>query len=277
MGTTFLLVAASDDEHLLADAVAQIAELESRWSRFLVDSEISVLNRAQGAPVIVSSDTFHVIQAAVDGAIQTEGRFDPTVHDSMVALGYDRTFDDIRGSHDGMANGDAVPAPGVAGIELDESLLAVRLPRGVAIDLGGIGKGAAADLVSDSVMTRGAAGIAVSIGGDVRVRGDSPSGSGWRFEGDTSTLPMPALRDGGVCTSSVRRRRWRTRVGAVHHVVDPRTGESTSGAIESVTVIGASALQAEVLTKAAMVADYGAPALLERFGVASHISWRNAS
>lgn len=274
MGTSYLLVVRESDEHVLDAAVAAIADLERRWSRFVDDSEISVLNRTPGVPVIVSPDTFRVIRAAIDGAIATDGRFDPTVHDSMRALGYDRSFADITAA---VPEGCPVPAPGVGGIRLDAALHTITLPPGVGIDLGGIGKGSAADLVSGLVMQAGAAGVAVSIGGDVRVRGESPSGRGWTFTADSGDLDLPTIDDGGVCTSTTRRRRWATRQGAVHHVLDPRTGAPTDNTVESVTVLAASAQQAEVLTKAAMVAGHDAEALLASFGVPGIVRHRTAA
>ncbi len=270
MGTSYRLVARLSDGPLLDDAEAAIADYERRWSRFLVDSEITTLNRSPGRPVIVSPDTFALIRAAVDGAVQTQGRFDPTVHDAMVALGYDRTFPDL----DPTMAGAPVPAPGVSGILLDPALHAVTLPPGVRLDLGGIGKGTAADLVSAQVMARGAAGVAVSIGGDLRVRGESPSGGGWTFHGDDGDVDFPTAIDAGVCTSTTRRRRWTTAAGEVHHVVDPATGRSTDDGIETITVMGATAQQAEVLTKAAMVAGDEAEAFLEHFGVRFRIHRR---
>lgn len=277
MGTTTLLVVHHEDAHLLDEAEAHIADLERRWSRFLADSEISVLNRAAGAPVIVRPDTFSLIMAAVDGARATDGRFDPTVHDAVVALGYDRSFDEISGQDERSAGGSVPqPAPGAEGIDLDEALLAVRLPVGVRLDLGGIGKGTAADLVSGWAMGRGARGIAVSIGGDVRVRGTAPAGGGWAFTHGIDDLDLPTLGDGGVCTSSTARRRWSTPTGPVHHLVDPNTGRCTGDGIESITVVAGTAQQAEVLTKAAMVAGDDAEGFLSSFGVAHAIRRRGA-
>lgn len=276
MGTSLLVVVHHDDEALIDGAVAHIHELERRWSRFLPDSEISVLNRNPNRPVVVSADTFQVIQAAVDGATATEGRFDPSVHDALVASGYDRTFDDIDAAQPAVAH-KPCPAPGITGIVLDEALNAITLPAGVRLDLGGIGKGTAADLVTGRLLDRGARGAAVSIGGDLRVRGDSPHHRGWVVSYDGVPLDIEPLRDAGVCTSTVAQRRWATETGEVHHLVDPRTGRQTAGEIDSVTVVGATAQQAEVLTKAAMVAGNDAPMLLEQHRVTAFIRWSSAA
>lgn len=274
MGSDYLVVVHERDAGLVADVRVELAGLEQRWSRFLADSEISVLNRAEGRPVIVSPETFAVVADAVEGSRATQGRFDPTVHDALVGLGYDRTFEQIADiDRIEAAAGTPTAAPGVAAIRLDEQLNAITLPRGVRLDLGGIGKGAAADLLCDRLIERGARGAAVSIGGDTRVRGESPSGGTWRATHEGEPLDLPPLVDGGICTSAITKRRWQVGGATRHHLVDPRSGESLDPTIDSVTVVGATAAQAEVLAKAAMVAGRAAPALLAGFGVAAVIRW----
>src|SRR5439155_1850231 len=108
-------------------------------------------------------------------------RYDTTVLNALAAAGYDRDFDAVA------REGDAVPpsstaAPGCGAIELDDLVSAVRLPRGVALDLGGIGKGAAADQVATELLDAavpGVLGVLVNLGGDLRARGDAPSPHGW--------------------------------------------------------------------------------------------------
>lgn len=241
-----------------ADALIELAAhelhvMERRWSRFLPDSELSRLNAAAGKPVILSADTFCVIKAAVDAWKHTEGRFDPTIHDALCAVGYDRTFSDVT-DVPGRA-GHADPAPGCARIELDDDLHEVRLPHDVRLDLGGIAKGAAADLVVQRVLEAGADGACINIGGDIRVEGTAPTDAGWIIEiafGDELRRRV-ALGGGAVCTSTRTKRRWMTADGERHHLIDPRAGRSTVG-LRWVSVIAARATQAEVLTKAVFVA-----------------------
>lgn len=272
MGTTYTVVVHVDDTTLIPQAERLLIALEQRWSRFLPDSEISILNRAGGRPVIVSPETVDVVRAAIDGCRATNGRFDPTVHDAMVAAGYDRTFDDLatadvidmvtRATND-------VVAPGIDGIDIDDDLHAITMPPGTRIDLGGIGKGTAADLAAVALVGLGARGAAVSVGGDVRVIGDSPTGGGWRPEFLGEPLDLPMLIEGGICTSTGDRRRWHTPEGVRHHLLDPANGQSLDNDIASVTVVAATAQQAEILTKAAMVAGEDAESLLASFGVAA--------
>ncbi len=96
---------------------------------------------------------------------------------ALVAAGYDRDFATLDAGpaaapdKPGAAGGhDAGPAPGCRGIVIDPIVGAVTLPSGVELDLGGIGKGLAADLVVDELLAAGAAGACVNVGGDLRAR-----------------------------------------------------------------------------------------------------------
>jgi FAD:protein FMN transferase len=250
-----------------AGAWAHIEALEGRWSRFRPDSEISVLNRHSGAPVVVSTDTFALITRAIAAWQLTEGYFDPTVGAALVALGYDRDFTEVtRPSLSVHTTGDAGPAPGPAGIELDPERSTVMLPAGVSFDPGGIGKGLAADLVVEALIDAGAVGALVNLGGDLRAAGNPPDAGGWPV-----TLPDPlrpghelarfVLPHGAVATSSRLRRRWRTTVGPAHHLIDPATGRPATGDTLAATVVADRAWRAETLAKALVL---GGPDALDR-------------
>ena len=79
-------------------ALARVREefdrLERVFSRFRRDSELSRLNAA-GA-IEASDDLLAVVKLALAARERTNGRFDPTLHDALVAAGYDRTFADLE-------------------------------------------------------------------------------------------------------------------------------------------------------------------------------------
>jgi thiamine biosynthesis lipoprotein len=236
--------------------MTRIAELEQRWSRFLPDSDISRLNRAEGAPLEVSPDTVAAVRAACAAWVVTGGKYDPTVHDSLLRLGYDDTIDVVR-QRGGGSPAIPLPSPGCEGVELDENAGVVRLPAGVRLDLGGIGKGLAADLVVAGLLARGAAGALVSVGGDLRVAGTAPDGVAWHIDVEDprtdQRLTSIDLLDGAVATSTTLRRRWRTGQRPHHHLLAPATGESTGAGVVGVTVVADTAAWADALSKVPFV------------------------
>lgn len=250
MGTD-VLIAADVGRSVLRAAESTVRRLERRWSRFLEDSTLSRLNAAAG-PAVVDDDTYVAVDLAVQAWRWTGGLFDPTVLDAVVAAGYDRSF------RPGFARrGIAEPSPGCGGIVLDPSLRSIRLPDGVRLDLGGLGKGLAADLTVAGLARAGATSALVDVGGDVAVVGEADIEVEDPFGGPH--LASFVLVGGGIATSSTQRRRWADG----HHLIDPRTGAPTESGVVAATVVAGSAAWAEVLAKVAVVAgvDRAAPLL----------------
>ncbi len=270
MGTSCRTWVVAPDPEPIALAVEEaVADLEGRWSRFLPASDVSRLNAGEGGAIRVAPETADLVDLAQRWWRATGGRFDPTVLPALVALGYDR---DRATGHGSIGRGD--PAPGCAAIEVDRDAGTVRLPAGVRIDLGGIGKGRAVDLLADRL--HDVPGVLVDLGGDLRVWGTPPSnGSGWPVAvedlRDCTTLAVLGLTEGAVATSSTLRRRWADGTRTAHHLVDPRSGAPVAGEVVSVTVVAGIAVAAEVLAKAAIVAGTvsGARELIEAHGVAA--------
>jgi thiamine biosynthesis lipoprotein len=279
MGTrAHVIVTASDldlAELLAGAAVARLRTLEALWSRFLSDSEISILNRAGGAPVALSSDTIVLVERSLEAWHRTGGAFDPTVLPALVAAGYDRDFRELDASEPPSAHPTAA-APGCAGIVVNGRH--VTLPGGVQIDGGGIGKGLAADLVVDLVMSAGATGACVNVGGDLRVAGSAPGRDPWSVTVEHPLggrdLGTIRLHDEALVSSSRTRRTWGARDERRHHLIDPASGRPAWTGLAGVTVLADEAWWAEALATAlylagpddagALVAHHGVSALLVR-------------
>jgi thiamine biosynthesis lipoprotein len=256
MGSTCELTIVGGTDCHVNQARRRIDELESLWSRFREDSEISRLNQRSGWATALTDDSYLLVDHAVAGWWWTGGRYDPTVLHAVEAAGYDRSFELVQARTPAILP--SVPAPGCAGVLLDPYLQAVTFPAGVGFDPGGIGKGLATDLVADLLLAEGAAGVCVCLGGDGRVAGEPPDG-GWRvgvanpYQAD-ELLTVVRLGNHGIATSSRMIRRWASAGTVRHHLIDPRTGRPTDNGLDSVTVIAGDAWVAEILTKAAFVA-----------------------
>lgn len=255
MGTQVHIVATDLGESELELARDRIDDLERRWSRFIASSELNAVNRSAGRPVIVSEETFDLIARSVLASRLTDGKFDPSVERAMVANGYDCDFDHLTG----VVNSRILcPAPGIEGIDLIPAIGAVSLPIGTTLDFGGIGKGLAADLVAGLLIDLGAEGAMVNMGGDLRAIGQASDAQGWvisvpdPFDQHRELLRF-AMPEGAVATSSQMLRRWATKNGEAHHLIDPSTGAPLNTDVALVTVIAAEAWWAEVLTKSLFI------------------------
>jgi thiamine biosynthesis lipoprotein len=258
MGSEAHVVVVGDDAAEILDLAREDVEaLEARWSRFRDDSEVSRLNAAAGAPVVVSEETLLLVRRAIAGWRVTGGRYDPTVLGAMLRAGYDRDLPARRAAPHEPVSPSTLHS-GCAEIVLDEPTRLVWMPVDVGFDPGGIGKGLAADLVAARALARGARGVSVNLGGDVRVSGPAPGGEAWRIDvldpWDSEPMARVVVRDGAVATSSRTRRVWTSGGEVHHHLVDPGSGGDAASGLAQVTVVAAEGWRAEVLAKGAFVA-----------------------
>ena len=255
MGTDVTVIVVGSDSHATA-ALQRLNQLESRWSRFLPDSEVSLLNSAAGQPITVSDDTVTLMLRSRDVWRISAGFVDCTELAAVVDAGYDRPFDQIPWERPRELH---VTRPlnlnGPDDIIFDGS--SVTLPPGTGFDPGGIGKGLAADIVSGEVMAAGADGVCINLGGDIRVRGTGPAGAGWTIAIEhphrSEPLTRIGLSDGAVASSTTLRRRWMIGGELRHHLIDPRTGRPATSGFNYVSAIASEGWRAEALAKAVLI------------------------
>jgi thiamine biosynthesis lipoprotein len=227
----------------MTEAERDVRRLETIFSRFDPDSELSELNRRGTLPV--GPELLEVVDLALAARERTSGRFDPTVHDALVAAGYDRTFDEVS-AHD-LGRGDPGASSNLrcgGSVRVDRETRSIQLDPGVHLDLGGIAKGYAVDRAADVLGDLGP--CLVDAGGDIAARG-----GGWPIGLDIGdgTLTLE-LGDGAVATSGRDRRRWTRGTEELHHIIDPATGVPAAGDLLRVTAVAATATDAEVRAKA---------------------------
>jgi thiamine biosynthesis lipoprotein len=252
MGTTVTMLGPADDP-AFEDAARQVQDRftaeEQRFSRFRADSELSRVNARAGTPTRVSAPFAALTRLALNGAAATGGRFDPTVHDALVAAGYDRDFDELIAGARGALHA-ATPCGRWAEAEVDDRTL--TLPAGIHLDLGGIAKGWTADRAAEDAIAAGLPWVVVNAGGDLRIAGAAPSLEVGVEDPEAPRQEMLRLRlgSGGVATSSIAKRTW---APGVHHVIDPSTGRPAETELLQATVWAEDATHAEIYATDALL------------------------
>lgn len=245
----------------LARVKRTVATFDLACSSFREDSELALLNHSPGEDVVVSRLLFDTVREAVHAARLTGGAVDPTVGRALVAHRINPQLDEwsIR----------IEPVPGHTVIRMDQASYSIRLPAGVQLDLGATAKALAADIAAAAASAAAGCGVLVGLCGDIAVAGAVPEG-GWRIrvtddhrDGDAPGQTV-TIEHGGLATSSVTVRRSGIGAGAVHHVIDPRTGCPAAGPWRTVSVSADSCLDANTASTAAIVFGTGALDWLER-------------
>ena len=261
MGTFANITAvAEDDETIKAGIEAafdKLVEVDEMMSDYKDDSELSAVNRdAFAKPVKVSDELFAVLKASVDYSRKTQGAFDITVG-PVVELWRRAGKDGTKPGEKELA--EAKARVGYEKLILDEKNKTVSFAvEGMKLDLGGIAKGYAIDLAIEEMKKAHAAGGLVDVGGDIRCFGASPKFNNiWRVgledpSGASRYLFVLKLSDTGIATSGDYRRFVMVDDKRYSHIIDPATTANV-GELTSVTVIAATAMDADALATAVSV------------------------
>jgi thiamine biosynthesis lipoprotein len=265
----------------------ELDAIDAAASRFRADSELSRLNAmpGPGSRTLSAGPLFaQAVRLAIHAADVTDGAVDPTLGFELVALGYDRDWQELI----------AVPsaAPVSDGgeivvyrsrrsrwqeIEVTGDPARVALPAGVQLDLGATAKALAADRAAKAAYEAGARGALVALGGDIATHGTPPTG-GWAIhvtddhrDGPDAPGQTITIQSGGVATSSIVTRRWRRGERTMHHVLDPRSGEPVRGPWRTVSVAAATCAEANIASTGALVLGRDAPAWLADQGLPARL------
>jgi thiamine biosynthesis lipoprotein len=261
MNSDIVLAASGADQEQIKRGFSLAREFihvsEQRFTRFTQTSELAELNRSAGCWFQVSPEMFQVLQAALFLVEQTNGLFEPAILPALQQAGYDRSLEEIKDASHRTGAVRVIELQDFRTVELDHARLAVRLPDGMQIDLGGIAKGWIAEQAARR-LAEYAHACAVSAGGDmflVNLPQDEPD---WVIGLEDPLHPEQDLAilhllPGAVATSSVTKRKWRYNGHNQHHLIDPRTGQPAITEWLSVTVWAAGAMDAEVYAKALLI------------------------
>ncbi|MGE4357638.1 MAG: FAD:protein FMN transferase [Candidatus Omnitrophota bacterium] len=254
----------------LEKAFNEIRNLEKILSFFHPESEVTLINRAQGKPVKVRKETFEVVKKAKEISQKTDGAFDITVAPLLEIWGfYDR---EKRVSPSSELVKKTLSSIGEDKIILSEDKGTITLNNpATKIDLGGIAKGYIVDRAIISLQNDGIKNALVNIGGDIFVLGEKNFRNPWQVgiqdpEDKEKIILTLRLKNKAIATSG-QYENFRGFSGKkLGHIIDPRTGYPVENEILSVTVVASDCLTADALATAIFVlGKEKAPALLKEF------------
>ncbi len=242
-------------------AIDELRSVETCLTRFRPESDVGRANLARpGDATPVSSETAVALEAALEWARVTEGRFDPCLARAIVLW-------DV-GARDVPPPPEAVRR--FAGRRLYRDLELGRDGGGgwelrlhhpdAGIDLGGIGKGVGVDRAVQVLRAHGVSDGLVNLGGDLYALGRSEDGDPWKIGLRSPDRPSAIavtldVSDGAVATSGDYVQYFEHRGRRYHHLLDPVTGEPGASAWRSVTVTAATCTSADAAATALFGCD----------------------
>lgn len=265
MGTQWQVQLVADGEGelegLATDIEALLRELDlDVFSTWAAESELSRLNRATSEqPLPASPAMLQVLQSALRIHAESDGAFDPSVGALVNLWGFGPV--QITQSPGPEAIAEARSRLGASELQLDLAAGTVSKPADLQLDLSGIAKGYAVDRIAELLQSRGFGSFIVEIGGELRVQGLRPDDSAWTI---AIEQPEPELRavqalfdtkgEPLALAGSGDYRNYRIVDGVRQsHEIDPLRGIPVQHGLAAVTVLAATAMEADAWATALMV------------------------
>jgi FAD:protein FMN transferase len=244
---------------------AEAWRIERKYSRYRDDSVVSWIHAQPGTTILLDEETGSLLDFAQQCFELSEGSFD-------ITSGILRRVWKFDGS-ERIPSTDAVAAllPLIGFNKLTWRMPSLRLPAGMELDFGGLGKEYAVDRAYDLLMANCPFPFLVNFGGDLRASRPLPHGP-WKVaierpDTDGSAALLLDVEYGALATSGDAHRFLLKDGVRYSHILDPRTGWPVTGAPRSVTVAASSCVEAGLLSTLAMLRGPRAREFLEQQAV----------
>jgi len=230
MGTLVSITAVAPSDEVARVAINagfhEIKRLEQLLSTWRSDSELSQVNQAAGRhPVKVSQETLELVRRSLELARLTDGGFN-------IAVGPAVEMWSVTERQHVPSEAELQQLKLVVdwkSIQVDEVTKTIYLLRaGMRIDVGGIGKGYAADRAVEELKKAGVSGGVVALSGDIKTFGSLPGTDGFpvgikhpRREG--ALLATLELKNEAISTAGDYERFFERDGVRYHHILDPQS------------------------------------------------------
>ena len=240
---------------------SRLGEIETRMSVNLPGADIARVNAAAGTgPVQVHDDVFAVIERALYFAEMSGGAFDPTVEPlvSLWGIGGDNPRLPSQAEIDAV-----LPLINWRDVVLDRQRHSVFLRRpGMALDLGAIAKGYAADEAEMILRKARIKQAIIDLGGNVLTYGQKKDKSPWRvglqnpLQDRGAYVGIVEGRAQTVVTSGIYERYFEADGIRYHHIFSPFDGYPVRNGLTSVSIITGNSMDADALSTSVFVMGY---------------------
>ena len=242
-------------ESVYREVFALLENLDGQLNVYSEESVVAELNRnAGGRPYQVTDDVYFVVKHGVAYSQLSEGAFDITIGPVVRLWGLAGESPRVPASAELETALEAVDFQKV--ILLEQGKRIILEDPGMAIDLGGIAIGYAADRAAELITRKGRNHGLLNFGGGVVAIGDRPDGSSWRVaiqhpeRTRGNSVGLIEVVDRSVVTTGKYERYFDEGGVRYHHILDTKTGYPVENGVVSVSIITDSSMKADALSTA---------------------------
>ena len=265
MDTVMNITVYDDNKKAALSAENEVLRLDKLLSISSEAGDIAAINKnCRGE---ISNETAELIRCALEIYENTDGVFDVTLQPLTKLWGF---YSDEYHVPTENELAECISYTGSDRILLEGNMLQIN--SGMGLDLGGIAKGYASDIVADVLREKGVESAMISLGGNIYALGFNTNGKPWNIGIQDPVDPngfigVVAVSDMAVVTSGTYQRFFEADGVKYHHILDPKTGKPADSGLCSVTIICESGMVADGLSTALLVMGLDKAALFYELGL----------
>jgi FAD:protein FMN transferase len=254
-------------------ALTEIKRLEAKYSRYKMDSQLSIINRSQNLWCDIDDETSALLDYAQTCYDLSDGLFD-------ITSGVFRQIWDFKNTDLVLPSEPQIKSllKRVGFSKLKRQQNRVFMPNDMELDLGGLVKEYAVDAVASLFLARQLNNCLIDLGGDIRVIGSKSNGEPWAMGISDPDSPQKAiatvkLNNHALTTSGDYQRYAMINGKRYCHIINAKTGWpvgiNNRESNRSVSVIAPQCIIAGSMTSIAMLMEENAQPWLND----SSLSW----
>jgi thiamine biosynthesis lipoprotein len=225
------------------DVFERLREIDDVFSANKQGTAVDEINRSAGiSPVIVGDEVIYVLDRALFFAELSDGNFDPSIGPLVKLWGIGSENPRVP---DAEETERALSFVNWRDVVIDHENKTVFLKtKGMALDLGGIVKGYAADQALEIIKAAGVKGALIDLGGNIIVYGkkagtERPWNIGIQdpYKERGEFIGIIEVKEGALVTSGGYERFFEEDGRRYHHILSTKTGRPIESDLVSVTII----------------------------------------
>lgn len=241
-------------EEAMNEAIQLVNRLDRLFSVTNKESEISKINSSAGKAVLVSKETYELIEESLQYSEDTKGAFDISIYPLVKAWGFTTEAQKVPNDSQRKTAMKKVDFQKIQCLPKQR----IKIDKGMEIDLGAIAKGYLSQKIMELWKQKGVTSAIVSLGGNVQTIGKKPDGSSYQVgitnpEDGTSLFGAISVENKAIVTSGIYQRNFEENGEVYHHIMDAASGMPAKNNLASVTIITDNGVRADALATALFV------------------------
>lgn len=240
-------------EQIMNDLFQEIQYMENKYSRYIANSEISNINSNAGKSVIVSEDSFELIQKGIYFGTISDGLFDVSIGPLVDLWG-------ISGDNQHIPSQTDIDSTRLkvdyCNISMDNQNKSVSIAEDMSLDTGAIAKGFVTDKLVGILHEKNVKSALLNLGGNLYLYGSKPDNSLWTvgirdpFGSQGDYLGTVAVKDMSVVTSGIYERYFEKDGERFHHILNPKTGYPSDNGLAAISILSPNSTNCDGLSTA---------------------------